>query len=129
WVVLAAIAAATERVRLGAVLVPLPWRKPWLVARAAATLDQLSGGRAILPVGLGAIHPHEVEAGRTIVGEPVDRRERAELLDEGLEIVSGLASGQPFSYQGKHYRLTDVALPAPTQRPRVPIWVVGAWGS
>jgi alkanesulfonate monooxygenase SsuD/methylene tetrahydromethanopterin reductase-like flavin-dependent oxidoreductase (luciferase family) len=128
-VVLAAIAGATERIRLGAVLVPLPWRKPWLVARAAATLDQLSGGRAILPVGLGAVHPPEIEAGATIVGEPVDRRERAELLDEGLEVVSGLSTGQPFSYQGRRYRLSDVALPPPLQRPGVPIWVVGAWGS
>lgn len=57
WVALAAIAARTTRVALGAVLVPLPWRKPWLVARALGSLDQLSNGRAILPVGLGAPSP------------------------------------------------------------------------
>jgi alkanesulfonate monooxygenase SsuD/methylene tetrahydromethanopterin reductase-like flavin-dependent oxidoreductase (luciferase family) len=129
WVALAAIAGSTKRVLLGAVLVPLPWRKPWLVARALGTLDQLSNGRVVLPVGLGAVHDPEIVAGETIVGEPVDIRRRAELLDEGLEIVDGLAAGGPFSYEGSHYRLRDVEVPAVVQRPRVPIWVVGAWGS
>jgi alkanesulfonate monooxygenase SsuD/methylene tetrahydromethanopterin reductase-like flavin-dependent oxidoreductase (luciferase family) len=129
WVVLAAIAARTERVRLGAMLYPLPWRRPLLIARALASLDQLSGGRAVLPVGLGAVHEPEIAAGRSIAGEPVDLRVRAELLDEGLEIVDGLAAGGPLTYSGRHYSLTDVRVPATLQRPRAPIWVVGAWGA
>ncbi|HEY3997868.1 MAG TPA: LLM class flavin-dependent oxidoreductase [Candidatus Xenobia bacterium] len=125
WALLAAIAVKTRRVKLGAILVPLPWRKPWLIARSLATVDQLSNGRLILPVGLGAVHPPEVEAGTTIVGEPTDIRERAQLLDEGLAIIRGLASGEPFDYHGKHYRLHGAAVPSY----RVPIWVVGAWDS
>ena len=129
WVVLSAIAMRTEQIRIGAVLVPLPWRPPWIVARATTTLDHLSNGRLILPIGLGAMSPHDVEAGRSIVGEPIDRRLRAELLDEGIDILNGLATGEPFSYQGKHYQINDVKLTAPVQRPRVPIWTVGAWGA
>src|SRR6266705_513753 len=78
WTLLAAIATRTTRVRLGTLLTPLPWRRPWKVASQVVTLDQLSGGRAILSVGVGAV---DVELGRT--GEETDRRKRAELLDEG----------------------------------------------
>ena len=63
WLVLAAIALRTERIRLGLVLVPLSWRAPWLVARAATTLDHLSNGRVILPVGLGAVEPARTGSG------------------------------------------------------------------
>ncbi len=64
------------------------------------------------------------------VGEPTDRKTRAELLDESLEILTGLWSGEPFSYDGEHYRLKEMTfLPPPVQRPRIPIWVVGAWPS
>src|SRR4029077_6598444 len=72
-----------------------------------------------------------VETGFARFGEETDRRRRAELLDEGLDIVTGLWGGQPVSYAGTHYRIepTDFLVPpAPVQRPRIPIWVVGAWG-
>jgi alkanesulfonate monooxygenase SsuD/methylene tetrahydromethanopterin reductase-like flavin-dependent oxidoreductase (luciferase family) len=129
WVVLAAIALRTERIRLGLVLVPLPWRRPWLVARAVTTLDHLSGGRLVLPVGLGAVEPADWERGATPLGDPVDRRRRAALLDEGLEVIAGLWSGEPLSYHGRHYQVEMPAMRTPVQRPRVPIWIVGAWGS
>lgn len=59
-----------------------------------------------------------------------DRKKRAELLDEALEIITGLWHGQPFSFKGKHYQIkpTKFYLPSPpVQQPRIPIWVVGAW--
>jgi alkanesulfonate monooxygenase SsuD/methylene tetrahydromethanopterin reductase-like flavin-dependent oxidoreductase (luciferase family) len=126
WVVMAAMAMQTEHVRLGAMLTPPARRRPWKLARETMTLDLLSGGRLVLPVGLGALD----DGGFSKVGEPTDRKVRAQLLDESLEILTGLWSGEPFSYEGEHYRLEEmIFLPTPLQRPRIPIWVVGAWPS
>ena len=126
WVVMAAMAMKTKRVRLGAILTPPARRRPWKLARETMTLDHLSGGRLVLPVGLGALD----DGGFSKVGEPMDRKVRAELLDESLEILTGLWSGEPFSYDGEHYHLKEMTfLPPPIQRPRIPIWVVGAWPS
>src|SRR2546422_9823001 len=72
WVLLAAMAARTERIRLGTMLTPLPWRRPWKVASQMATLDDLSGGRAILSVGLGA-----VDTGLGHTGEELDTKRTA----------------------------------------------------
>jgi alkanesulfonate monooxygenase SsuD/methylene tetrahydromethanopterin reductase-like flavin-dependent oxidoreductase (luciferase family) len=124
WVLMSALAMATERVRIGAMIQPLARRRPWKVAREAVTLDHVSDGRFTLCVGLGALD----DAGWGSVGEPTDRRTRAEKLDETLEILTGLWTGRPFAYTGRHYRFEPMAfLPAPIQRPRIPIWVVGAW--
>lgn len=126
WVVMAAMAMRTERVRLGAILTPPARRRPWKLARETATLDHLSGGRLVLPVGLGALD----DGGFSKVREPTDRKTRAALLDESLKILTGLWSGEPFSYEGDHYRLQEMTfLPPPVQRPRIPIWAVGAWPS
>ncbi len=125
WVSLAAAAMRTERIRLGTLISPLSRMRPWDIASRAATLDRLSGGRVILTVGLGA-----TETGFIAFGEVVDRKTRAELLDESLDIITGLWRGQPFSYDGKHYHLKPTTFyppPPPVQRPRIPIWVVGAW--
>jgi alkanesulfonate monooxygenase SsuD/methylene tetrahydromethanopterin reductase-like flavin-dependent oxidoreductase (luciferase family) len=127
WTLLAAMAQRTSRLRLGTMLTPLPWRRPWKVASQAATLDQLSGGRAILAVGLGAIG-----FGLERTGEATDRRTRAEMLDEGLDIITGLWDGR-MRFAGRHYNLDlqdreDLAIvAAPVQRPRIPVWVVAAW--
>lgn len=127
WSLLSAMAVRTERVRLGTLLTPLPWRRPWKVASQLVTLDELSGGRAILSVGLGAIDP---ELGST--GEPTDRKHRAELLDDGLGIIDALASGTR-TYAGVHYTIDlDRAMYAaarPVRRPRPTVWIVGLWGS
>jgi alkanesulfonate monooxygenase SsuD/methylene tetrahydromethanopterin reductase-like flavin-dependent oxidoreductase (luciferase family) len=125
WVLLAACAMRTERVRLGAMVFAPSRRRPWKLARELATLDRLSGGRVVFPVGLGALD----DAGFGAVGEAVDARGRAERLDETLEIVAGLATGEPFRHEGRHYRIDPpmTLRPTPVQRPRVPIWVVGAW--
>src|SRR5215216_2513063 len=85
WGLLSAMAQKTSRVRLGTMLTPLAWRRPWKVASQAVTLDQLSNGRAILAVGLGA------PLGE--FGEVMDRRGRAERLDEGIDLIRGLWEG------------------------------------
>lgn len=124
WVVLAAIALRTSRVRIGAILTPISRRRPWKLARETVSVDQLSHGRLIVPVGLGALD----DGGFAKVGEATDRKIRADLLDEGLEILTGLWSGQPFSFHGAHYQLDEMTFtPPPVQSPRIPIWVVGAW--
>lgn len=125
WVVMTAMAMRTERVRIGAILHPLSRRRPWKVAREAMTIDHVSNGRFVLPVGLGAID----DGAFGKVGEATDRKTRAELLDESLEIITGLwRGGEPFHYAGKHYHLDGVSFaPSPVQSPRIPIWVVGAW--
>src|SRR5512146_2163827 len=125
WVALAAAAEHTRRIRLGTMITPLSRQRPWTLAGQTAALDNLSGGRVILAVGLGA-----VDTGFAEFGEETDRKKRAELLDEGLEIVSGLWRGQPFSFEGRHYHVRPTqffAPPPPVQKPRIPIWVVGAW--
>jgi hypothetical protein len=126
WVSLAAAAMTTELIQLGTMLSPLSRMRPWKVASETVSLDHLSGGRLILSVGLGAI-----DSGFEAFDEVTDRRTRAELMDESLDIVTGLWRGQPFSYDGKHYHVRETSfLPpaAPVQQPRIPIWVVGAWG-
>ncbi len=126
WIVLAAMAMRTQHIRLGLILTPPSRRRPWKLARETITLDHLSHGRLILPVGLGALD----DGGFTKVGEITDTRQRAELLDESLEILTGLWSGKPFSFHGKHYNIEEMTfLPHPVQSPRIPIWVVGAWPS
>jgi Luciferase-like monooxygenase len=123
WVALAAVAMRTERIRMGTMLTPVSRRRPWKLAGETVTLDHLSNGRLILPVGLGA-----PDTGFDKVGEETDRKVRAKMLDEGLDVLTGLWSGQPFSYSGEHYHIQDVTFsPTPLQTPRIPIWVVGAW--
>ncbi|MBN2007021.1 MAG: LLM class flavin-dependent oxidoreductase [Anaerolineae bacterium] len=124
WIALAAIAARTQKIKLGTIITPLSRRRPWKVARETVSLDHLSRGRMILPVGLGALN----DGGFCCVGEEMDRIARAERLDESLEIIEGLWSGAPYSFHGKHYHIDEMQfLPAPVQTPRIPIWVVGAW--
>ena len=124
WVVMAAMAMRTERVRLGAIVTPPARRRPWKLAREAMTLDRLCGGRLVLPVGLGALD----DAAFGNVGEPTDARTRAELLDESLAILEGLWSGEAFGFAGRHHRFGPMTFrPTPVQQPRIPVWVVGAW--
>jgi alkanesulfonate monooxygenase SsuD/methylene tetrahydromethanopterin reductase-like flavin-dependent oxidoreductase (luciferase family) len=126
WVALAVAATRTSRIRLGTMLTPLSRRKPWELAGQVATVDRLSRGRVILTVGLGA-----TDTGFAEFGEETDRRVRAELLDEGLEIMKVLWSGQPLDHDGVHYRLRPSEFPAikhTAQVPHPPIWCVGALG-
>ena len=110
WVSLTAAAMRTERIRLGTMLTPLSRMRPWKLASESVSLDHLSGGRLILAVGLGA-----PETGFANFGEVSDRRVRAELLDEGLAILTGLWSGAPLRFQGRHYQVDthDLIMPPP----------------
>jgi hypothetical protein len=124
WVGLAAVAMRTTRMRIGTLLTPIPRRRPWKLARETVSLDRLSNGRLILGVGIG--DPAQWEYG--FFGEETDAKIRAQQLDEGLEILNGLWSGEPFGFKGTHYQLEDVRfLPRPIQQPRIPIWVGGWW--
>lgn len=125
WVVLGAVAERTSTVRLGSMLTPLPWRRPWKVAGQVATLDQISGGRAVLAVGTGA-----PEVGYIGTPDLLDVRDRAELLDEGIDVITALWSGERAFHGARFdFDLADHPFQAlrPVQEPRVPIWVVGAW--
>ncbi|WP_089250339.1 LLM class flavin-dependent oxidoreductase [Asanoa hainanensis] len=125
WSLLAAMAMATSRVRLGTMLTPLPWRRPWTVASQVATLDQLSAGRSILTVGLGAI-----ETDLPDTGEVVDRRGRALRLDEGIDLIRALWSGST-SFHGDFYDFScarsDLSEAVRPVQARIPIWVVARW--
>jgi alkanesulfonate monooxygenase SsuD/methylene tetrahydromethanopterin reductase-like flavin-dependent oxidoreductase (luciferase family) len=121
WVMLGAFAQATERVRLGSLVTPLARRRPWKVAKEVVTLDHLSGGRAVVGVGLGEPPDDDFAA----FGDPADGRERAALLDDGLAVLAGLLTGEPFVHDGPRYHVDAAFLPAPVQQPRPPIWVAG----
>jgi alkanesulfonate monooxygenase SsuD/methylene tetrahydromethanopterin reductase-like flavin-dependent oxidoreductase (luciferase family) len=109
WIALAAIACATDRLRIGPLVTPLSRRRVQKVARETVTLDHLSRGRLTLGVGLGSDRNDELEP----FGEVVDPRERARLLDQGLERLSTFWAGE---FQ-----------PMPVQEPRIPVWVAGRW--
>ena len=124
WVTMAAMAMRTERVRIGAILTPPARRRPWKLARETISLDRLSRGRLVLPVGLGTLD----DGGFRNVGEATEARARAARLDEALAILAGLWSGEPFAHDGEHYRFGPMSFrPTPVQRPRIPIWVAAAW--
>lgn len=109
WVTLAAIAYATVKLRLGPMVTPLSRRRVHKLARETVTVDQLSNGRLTLGVGLGSKHHRELEP----FGEVADDRERARLLDAGLDRLSAFWSGE-FE-------------PRPVQQPRIPVWVAARW--
>ena len=119
WALLSAIAVRTSRVRLGTMLTPLPWRRPWKLAGQLATLDQLSNGRATLAVGVGA-----VATGLGTYPEVTDLRERAALLDQNIDVVRSLLDGNVVVDEiGLDLSAAVVDAPRPVQA-RVPIWCV-----
>lgn len=120
WALLASWAVVTSRVTLGAIVFAPTRRRPWKVAREATTIDHLSRGRLVLPVGLGALD----DRGFGNVGEAIGTRERAARLDETLAILDGLWSGEPFEHHGEQYDVGPMTFrPRPVQRPRIPVWV------
>ncbi|HEV2581697.1 MAG TPA: LLM class flavin-dependent oxidoreductase [Ktedonobacteraceae bacterium] len=123
WVALAAIALRTRTIRLGPLVTPLPRRRPWMVARETVSLDHLSAGRLVLGVGSGGGY-YDFEA----LGEASDPKTLAALLDEGLEVLTGLWSGDLYQHTGPAYQIKEAQfLPCPLQSPRIPIWVAGMW--
>ena len=121
WITLAAVANVTTHLTLGTAVSPLPRYRPHVLAQMLTTLDILSQGRVVLGVGLGGM-PQEY----TAFGESGDPKVQAALLDEGLEVLNQLWSGEAVHHHGSHYTISDVTLtPLPVQRPRIPIWIGG----
>lgn len=121
WVALAAIAVNTQTIRLGTTVTPIPRRRPWKLARETASLDRLSNGRLILGVGIGL-----GEGEWSDLGEESDSHTRGAMLDEGLDVLTGLWTGEPFRYEGQHYHIKHAHF-LPTPAHHIPIWVGGFW--
>lgn len=129
WAVLAAAAVRTERIALGAMVFALPRRRPWEVVRQALTVDHLSGGRLVLPVGVGVLDDGGFSA---VPGQLQSLRERAELLDDAIAYLDRAWSGEKFTFDGTHVHAGEMLfLPRPVERPvighHVPVWPVGVW--
>lgn len=121
WITWAGVATRTTEITLGTNITPVPRRQPWQLARDLATLDRLSDGRVLFGAGLGA--PMEFEP----FGREYDQPRLAERYDEALDVITGLWSGEEFSYEGEHFTIDEAAMrPTPVQEPHIPI-VIGGW--
>jgi F420-dependent oxidoreductase-like protein len=125
WTTLAGLAAVTSTVRLGTLVSPATFRHPSVLAKSAVTVDHISGGR--VEVGMGAGW-NEAEHRR--YGFPFPpTRERMDIFGEQLEVVHRQWKGEPFSFEGEHYRLIDSdPRPKPVQSPHPPLIVGGSGG-
>jgi alkanesulfonate monooxygenase SsuD/methylene tetrahydromethanopterin reductase-like flavin-dependent oxidoreductase (luciferase family) len=123
WLALCAIALATQRLRIGALMTPMAAYLPWQLARQSVSLDHLCAGRLIFGAGLGF-----QAADFLMVGADATARVRAEKLDEGLALLRLFWKGEPFSFAGKHYQMRRAQfLPTPVQTRTIPIWLAGVW--
>ncbi len=123
WIALASIAQNTQTIKLGALVTPLARRRPWKVARESVSIDHISNGRLVFGVGTGS-GVGEFDN----LGEEADPKIRGEMLDEALEVLTGLWSGKKVNFSGKYYEIKDTLfLPPPVQKPRIPIWAAGIW--
>jgi alkanesulfonate monooxygenase SsuD/methylene tetrahydromethanopterin reductase-like flavin-dependent oxidoreductase (luciferase family) len=124
WVTMAAVAQSTARMRLGMLVTPLARRRPWVLARQAATLDRLSEGRLVVGVGLGDDSIGEFSSFR---GEASDPVQRGAMLDESLELLRRFWSGQEVAWEGQYFAVrSGPFLPRPVQDP-LPVWVACRW--
>jgi alkanesulfonate monooxygenase SsuD/methylene tetrahydromethanopterin reductase-like flavin-dependent oxidoreductase (luciferase family) len=118
-ITLGAIAAITDTIVIGSMVTPISRRRPWKLAKEFASLDQLSGGRLRIGVGLGGLDQEFSN-----FGEEPDKKVLARKTDEGLTIMAGLHTGEPVNFDGEHYQIRGARLlPRPVQRPRIPVWV------
>jgi alkanesulfonate monooxygenase SsuD/methylene tetrahydromethanopterin reductase-like flavin-dependent oxidoreductase (luciferase family) len=123
WIYLAGLARETSRIRLGTLVSPVTFRHPSVLAKMAATLDHVSDGRAELGIGAGW---HEYEHNAYGFDFPPAGR-RVDLVEEQLQVITGLWSQDPFSHAGKAYQLRDCHFtPRPVQQPRPTILVGGS---
>lgn len=123
WILLTAAILKTSTIKVGTMVTPISRRRPWKLEKETVTLDHLSKGRLILGVGLGT---HAVEF--SDLGDEGDPKVRGEQLDEGLEVLNGLWSGQEYCFKGKHFSVEQSQLlPGTYQKPRIPVWVAGIW--
>jgi alkanesulfonate monooxygenase SsuD/methylene tetrahydromethanopterin reductase-like flavin-dependent oxidoreductase (luciferase family) len=122
WTTLAGLALVTSRIRLISLVSCVYYRSPFLLARQAADVDRLSGGRLVLGVGGGDDEPEFAQMG--LAFPPIGHRLRA--MSEAIDIIEGLWSGEPFTYHGEHFQVTDATVsPAPVQQPHVPLLIGG----
>jgi alkanesulfonate monooxygenase SsuD/methylene tetrahydromethanopterin reductase-like flavin-dependent oxidoreductase (luciferase family) len=123
WTTLGALAACTERVRLGTLISNVSLRHPAMLAKQAATVDRISGGRLDLGLGAGIDVPED----RAALGLPaLTPAARIDRLREAVTVIDGLLRGQQVTHHGEHYHLDGAALePAPLQRPRLPLVIGG----
>ena len=122
WLVLALIASRTSTLKIGTMITPVSRRRPAVLARQTTTLDLISGGRLIIGVGIGS----PAQGDFALLGDEADAVLRAEMLDEGLNLLDRLWSGERVDWHGKHYLVDGVRFrPRPVQRPRIPVWVGG----
>ncbi|MCK9795971.1 LLM class flavin-dependent oxidoreductase [Isoptericola sp. 4D.3] len=121
---LAAAAVVTERITLGAMVFALPRHRPWELAQRALTVDHLSGGRLVLPVGVGV--PTD-RAFTSVPGQPTALRDRARLLDEVLAWLERSWTGESFAHEGELLRTGDFHFPKPPVNGRIPVWPVAVW--
>jgi F420-dependent oxidoreductase-like protein len=125
WTNLAGLAAVTSTIRLGTLVSPVTFRQPAVLAKAAVTVDRISGGRA--EIGMGAGWWEEEHRTHGFPFPPVG--ERFAMLEEQLEIVHGLLTEATYSFQGEHYRLEGAPFaPKGVQEPHPPIIVGGDGG-
>lgn len=126
WITLAAVACATERLRLGPMVTPIPRRRPVKLAREVVTLDALSSGRFTLGVGIGDDGAREFSG----TGDETQRKVRGAMLDEALDVLTVAWSGAEVHHSGPHYKLDGLSiLPRPVQLPHPPVWVAMRYGN
>jgi len=124
FAVLAAAATVTERITLGAMVFAVPRHRPWELAQRALTVDRLSGGRLVLPVGIGVTDDHGFTS---VPGQVTGLKERAQLLDETLAWLEQSWSGEEFEFQGEHLSTGPFQFPEQPVNGRIPVWPVGVW--
>ncbi|HEX3593430.1 MAG TPA: LLM class flavin-dependent oxidoreductase [Pseudonocardiaceae bacterium] len=120
WTTLAAIAQATSRILVGPTVTPLPRRRPWLVARQAATVSRLSGGRLVVGAGIGT----DESGDQSRFGEVEDASTRGDMLDEGLAVLRAMWAGEAVCHRGTHYRV-DLPETEPEPYP-IPVWLAAS---
>ena len=120
WTMLGAIATNTEKIQIGTTVTALPRRRPWKLAREIVAVNKLSEGRFTFGVGLGVDGDYQPFHDEMVI------KNRAEMVQESLDIITGLISGEVFSYQGKHFTIEETQfLPKPIGK--IPIWCAGTW--
>jgi alkanesulfonate monooxygenase SsuD/methylene tetrahydromethanopterin reductase-like flavin-dependent oxidoreductase (luciferase family) len=123
WLHLTAIAMTTERIGLGSVVNCVYHRHPVMLARLAADLDQISGGRVVLGLGIGWNDTEFAQLGMSFPSVP----ERQEALDEAIQIIRGVWGPEPFTFHGEHWSTTDARIaPGPIQQPSIPLLIAGS---
>lgn len=126
WVVLAAVAQATETIRLGTMITPLPRRRPQVLARQTTTLDRLSRGRLVLGIGIGGDGYGEFSD----FGDEPDARVRGAMLDEEVELLRALWSGETVTHHGPYHTVDGQRfLPTPVQPGGPPMWAAARLGN